>query len=174
MSRRACPSRRRGPGRATCSRRCARAARPASRGPGLRGNGRQRKFWSSESAPPYGSPWRRFTFIRSRSAGESTTRCERCSTRDSGCAARAAPGCGPRSAPAAVRPRAVADVELARGVALHAPRQLLQLDPEQPLARPARATDRSSAAGRRRSSPPPAAGRARPRSRRARRRRARA
>jgi hypothetical protein len=24
--------------------------------PGLRGNGRQRKFWSSESAPPYGSP----------------------------------------------------------------------------------------------------------------------
>ena len=33
-----------------------------------------------------------------------------------------------------LRPGAVADVELARGVALHLPRQLLELDPEDPLA----------------------------------------
>ena len=33
-----------------------------------------------------------------------------------------------------LRPRAVAGVELAGGVALHVPRQLLQLDPEDPLA----------------------------------------
>src|SRR5207248_8646016 len=31
-------------------------------------------------------------------------------------------------------PRAVADIELARGVALHMPRELLQLDPEDALA----------------------------------------
>src|SRR5581483_8027747 len=42
--------------------------------PGLCANGRQRKFWSSASAPPYGSPWRRLTFRRSRSCGPSATR----------------------------------------------------------------------------------------------------
>ena len=42
--------------------------------PGCWGKGRQRKFWSSESAPEYGSPPARLTFAASRSAGESTTR----------------------------------------------------------------------------------------------------
>ena len=173
-ARRACPSRRRGPGPGQvlapmCQRRSTGVAWP-----GLRANGRQRKFWSSESAPPYGSPCRRFTFSRSRSAGESTTRCS-----DARLEVRDVPR-EPRLDAVRValaqplRPRAVADVELAGGVALDVPRQLLELDPEQPLARRARATGRSSAAGRRRSSPPPAAGRAPPRSPRARRRRARA
>ena len=63
-----------------------------------------------------------------------------------------------------LRPGAVADVELARGIALDpAGRELLQLDPDDPLARRARATGRLRTAGRRRSSPPPAAARARPR-----------
>ena len=142
--------------------------------PGLRPNGRQRKFWSSESEPPYGSPCRRLTFVRSRSCGP-----ERDALQDRRLEVRDVlrePRLDPVGVALAqlVRPLAVADVELAGGVALDAPRQLLELDPEQPAARRARATGRSSAAGRRRSSPPPAAARAPPRSPRARRRRGRA
>ena len=72
--RRACRSRPRGRGPARCWRRCARAGRRAFGGPGERGNGRQRKFWSSASDPAYGSPWWRFGFAAWRSAGESAVR----------------------------------------------------------------------------------------------------
>ena len=43
--------------------------------PGLRGNGRQRKFWSSASAPPYGSPCRRLTFAARGRAGRARRAC---------------------------------------------------------------------------------------------------
>src|SRR5439155_935457 len=44
------------------------------RWPGWAANGRQRKFWSSASEPPYGSPCARLGFAAWRSAGESATR----------------------------------------------------------------------------------------------------
>ena len=42
--------------------------------PGCDASGRQRKFWSSASEPPYGSPLTRLMFASCRSAGESETR----------------------------------------------------------------------------------------------------
>ena len=113
----------------------------------------------------------RLTFSAAMSAGERATRWIVARSRFR--------MCRPRRASDAVRvrlaqllgPGAVADVELARGVALDASgRQLLQLDPDDPGAVRARATGRPRAAGRRRSSPPPGGARARLRSPRARRR----
>ena len=133
--RRACRSPRRDPGPARCWRRCARAARPASGGPGARGNGRQRKFWSSASEPAYGSPWCEVRVRGLQVGGREGRPARAWPTRGSGCAGRAAPGSGRRTARAARSvQRPVARVELAGGVALHVPRQLLQLDPEDPLA----------------------------------------
>ena len=62
-----------------------------------------------------------------------------------------------------LRPRAVARVEHAGGVALHVPGQLLELDPDDPLAVGGPALVHRASAGRRRSSPRPAAALARPR-----------
>src|SRR5437773_1905132 len=42
--------------------------------PGLAANGRQSRFWSSASAPEYGSPWWRLMFATCRSAGDRPTR----------------------------------------------------------------------------------------------------
>ena len=135
-----------------------------------RANGRQRKFWSSDSAPPYGSPATRLTFIRSRSCGPSTTRCTIDDSRFGMCRASRAwmrSAYRSRSSSSTRRRRR----RSRRGVALHAAAAPAAGSTGGPC-RPARATGPSSAAGRRRPSPRPAAGRARPRSPRARRRRA--
>ena len=58
--------------------------------PGLLPNGRQRKFWSSASAPPYGSPCRRLTFARWRSCGPSANRFRSDDSRFGMCRARRA------------------------------------------------------------------------------------
>ena len=80
-ARRACPSRRRGPGRAMCSRRCARAGRPASRGPGCAGTAARGSSGRARARRRTGRRAARLTFIRSRSAGDSTTRCSRLDSR---------------------------------------------------------------------------------------------
>ena len=115
------------------------------------------------------SPPTMFTFARSMSAGESTTRLST-ATRDS--ATWRAIRAWIRSAYASrAPPSRPSRVELAGGVALRQRRELLELDPEDPACRRARARGRRPAAGRRPSSPRPAASRAPPRSPPARRRR---
>ena len=118
--------------------------RPVAR---LRGERRQRKFWSSASEPPYGSPWTRLMFASCRSAGESDDAREdrRLEVRDVPREARL-DAVGVALAQA-LRPGPVADVELAGRVALDRATAAPAAGPRGSPCRPARARGPSSAAG---------------------------
>ena len=162
-SRRACPSPRRAPARDACSRRCARAGRPASRDPGSPGAGARGSSGRARASPSTGRPGARLTFAAWRSAGESATRLQ-----DRRLEVRHVPR-DPRLDAVGValaqllRPRAVAGGRARRRRRPSRARAAPAAGSRGARRRRARATGRSSAAGRRRPSPRPAAGRARPR-----------
>ena len=122
-ARRASPSRRRGPGPARCSRRCARAGRPASGGPAAPGTGARGSSGRARASRAYGSPWCEVR-VRGLEVGGREATCARAiaDSRFGMCARE------PRLDPVGValaqllRPGSVAGVELAGGVALHVPR----------------------------------------------------